>query len=328
MTTRRVSVTIERFPIAGRFTIARGSRTEAVVVVATIEADGVTGRGECVPYARYGESVEGVAAAILAETEGLAAGLDRETLRRVMPPGAARNAIDCALFDLEAKTSGRPAAEIAGIAPPRPLVTAYTLSLDTPEAMETAALAAADRPLLKVKLGGAGDPERIRAVRRGAPKARLIADANEAWTIADFAQNMAACAAADVELIEQPLPAAEDAALADLARPVPVCADESLHVGGDLGGLAGRYDAVNVKLDKAGGLTEALVLIDAAVEAGFDVMVGCMLGSSLAMAPAVLAAQKARYVDLDGPLLLAADRTPGLVYRGSLVMPPDPALWG
>ena len=326
--TLALTVAVERWPIAGSFVISRGSRTEATVVTVSVTDGEFVGRGECVPYARYGETVDGVVAAIEA-IAGLPGGVpDRSALQSVMPPGAARNAIDCALWDFEAKASGVPVAERLGLVAPRSLVTAYTLSLGTPESMEDAARMAAHRPLLKVKLGGAGDAERIAAVRRGAPASRIIVDANEAWSPADFDANMRACVAAGVELIEQPLPAGDDAMLERAERLVPVCADESLHVAGDLGHLAGRYDAVNIKLDKTGGLTEALRLAEAARARDFAVMIGCMVGTSLAMAPAVLLAQGADFVDLDGPLLLARDREPGLAYEGSLVSPPSPALWG
>jgi L-alanine-DL-glutamate epimerase-like enolase superfamily enzyme len=325
---RFLETAIEKWPIAGHFTIARGSRTEAVVGVATIREGTHTGRGESVPYARYGETVEGTVAAIEALAGAIGAGLDREGLRAAMPAGAARNAIDCALLDLEAKRSGRDAAAILGLAPLRPLVTAYTLSLGPPEAMEAAARAAAHRPLLKVKLGGTGDPERIAAVRRGAPDARLVVDANEAWSVADLAGNIAACAAVGVELIEQPLPAGADDALASFRHAVPICADESMHCAADVAALVGRYDAVNVKLDKTGGVTEGLAAVREAKRLGLGVMAGCMVGTSLAMAPALLLAQDADFVDLDGPLLLARDREPGLRYDGSLVYPPEPGLWG
>lgn len=316
------------FPIAGTFTIARGSRTEAVVVVAEIDDGTHVGRGECTPYARYGETPQGVKATIDGLAEAVAGGLERAALQELLPAGAARNAIDCALWDLEAKRSGRRVWEAAGLAAPSPLITAYTLSLDAPAAMEAAARQAAQRPLLKVKLGGAGDVERIRAVRRGAPAATLIVDANEAWDEALFPEAMAACAEAGVRLVEQPLPAGRDEALAHLPRPIPVCADESLHTRADLDALSGRYDAVNIKLDKAGGLTEALALAGEARSRGLKVMVGCMVATSLAMAPAFLVAGGADFVDLDGPLLLARDREPGLAYEGSRVFPPAPALWG
>lgn len=325
---RFLETAIEKWPIAGHFTIARGSRTEAVVVVATIREGAHAGRGESVPYARYGETAEGTVAAIETQAGAIGAGLDREGLRATMPAGAARNAIDCALLDLEAKRSGRSAAAILGLAPLRPLVTAYTLSLGLPEAMEAAARGAAHRPLLKVKLGGTGDPERIAAVRRGAPDSRLVVDANEAWAVEDLAANIAACAAAGVELIEQPLPAGADDPLAAIPHAVPICADESMHLAEDVAALVGRYDAVNVKLDKTGGVTEGLAAVRAAKRLGLGVMAGCMVGTSLAMAPALLLAQDADFVDLDGPLLLARDREPGLRYDGSLVYPPEPGLWG
>lgn len=327
--TRHLAATIERFPIAGAFTIARGSRTEAVVVLASVtDAAGHVGRGECVPYARYGETVESVAALILEQADAIAAGATRADLLARMKPGAARNALDCALFDLEAKQSGRPAWEIAGLTAPGPAVTAYTLSLGTPESMEAAAAAAAARPLLKVKLGGTGDPERIAAVRRGAPDSRLIVDANEAWRSETIEANLAACVAAGVGLIEQPLPAGEDELLATIARPIPICADESLHDRAGLDALARRYDAINIKLDKAGGLTEAVMLAHEARARGFSLMIGCMVGTSLAMAPAMLLAHHADYVDLDGPLLLARDRDPALRFEGSTIHPPTPDLWG
>lgn len=323
-----LSLSVERFPIAGTFTIARGSKTEAVVVEVRITEGGITGRGECVPYARYGETVEGVVAAIEALAPDLAAGLSRETLQHRLPAGAARNAVDCALWDLEAKASGMGCAELAGLPALRPVVTAYTLSLDTPEAMARAAAAATDRPLLKLKLGASGDHERLSAVREVAPDKRLIVDANEGWKAADLPALFDTCAAVGVELIEQPLPADADRRLARIDRPVPVCADESVHDRAGLANLRTRYDAINVKLDKAGGLTEALALAEAAHGLGFGVMVGCMLASSLAMAPALLVAQRAKWVDLDGPLLLARDRLPGLHYVGAVVSPPEPLLWG
>lgn len=323
-----LSLSVERFPIAGTFTIARGSKTEAVVVEARLTADGITGRGECVPYGRYGETVESVTADIEALRADIAAGLTREALQHRLPAGAARNALDCAFWDLEAKRGGLRAAELAGLAPLKPLVTAYTLSLDTPEAMARAAAAAAARPLLKLKLGAPGDSRRLAAIRAAAPDARLIVDANEGWAPADLQDLMDVCFATGVELIEQPLPAGKDDVLARIERRVPVCADESVHDRAGLAALADRYDAVNIKLDKAGGLTEALALADAAQGLGFSLMVGCMLASSLAMAPAMLVAQRAQVVDLDGPLLLARDRVPGLTYEGALVYPPEADLWG
>ncbi|MEH3145815.1 MAG: dipeptide epimerase [Methylobacterium frigidaeris] len=324
----RLDVAVETWPIAGRFTISRGSRTEAVVVVAGVTDGVVHGRGECVPYARYGETVEGVRDLILAQAGALAAGATREEFQTRMKAGAARNALDCALWDYEAKARGVPVHDLAGVPAPGPATTAYTLSVGSPEEMEAAARRAAARPLLKVKLAGDGDPERIAAVRRGAPASRLIVDANEAWRPANLEANLAACAAARVALIEQPLPADADGLLAEIDHPIPLCADESLHDRAGLDGLADRYDAINIKLDKAGGLTEALALARAARERGLSVMVGCMLGTSLAMAPAMLLARFAEVIDLDGPLLLARDREPGLLFQGSTIHPPDPALWG
>ncbi len=325
---RRLTVEIERWPIAGTFTISRGSRTEAVVVVATITEGETVGRGECVPYARYGETVEGVADLLREQAERVAIGATRTQLLTDMKPGAARNALDCALWDFEAKRTGASIAEIADLPAPRPVTTAYTISLGTPEAMENAARAAAHRPLLKVKLGGDGDPARITAVRLGAPDSTLIVDANEAWLPANFEANLAACRAAGVKLIEQPFPAANDEALASFTSDIPICADETMHAREGLDRVARLYQAVNIKLDKTGGLTEALLVKQAAQALGLQIMVGCMVGTSLAMAPAMMLAAEAAYVDLDGPLLLARDRQPGLIYEGSLVHPPAPALWG
>ena len=326
MTPLTLSVRVECWPIAGSFAISRGAKTEAVVVVAELSDGRFRGRGECVPYGRYGETAEGVAATI--EAIDLAHGLDRERLRSVLPPGAARNAVDCALWDLEAKRAGRPAHALAGLAAPKPLTTAFTISLATPEVMAAAAAVVADRALLKVKLGGGDDPARIAAVRRAAPRSELIVDANEGWTPADLASNLAACARAGVTLVEQPLPAGRDEALAQKTRPLPVCADESVHATASLAALVGRYDAVNIKLDKTGGLTEALSMAAEAERLGFTLMVGCMVATSLAMAPAMLVAQRARVVDLDGALLLAHDRPDGLRYENSLVHPASPALRG
>ncbi len=324
----RLSVTAERWPIAGSFTISRGAKTEAEVVVATLADGDHIGRGECVPYARYGETVDGVIAAIARLAPNLAGGLDRNDLAASLPAGAARNALDCALWDIAAKRSGTPAHALAGLPPPGPLVTAYTISLATPEAMADAAAAASARPLLKVKLGAPGDPARIAAVRKAAPNSELIVDANEGWNAANLMDNFAACAEAGVHLVEQPLPARDDAALASIPHVVPICADESVHDRASLADLRGRYDTVNIKLDKAGGLTEALAVAAAARSLGFDIMVGCMVSTSLAIAPALLVAQRARYVDLDGPLLLARDRPDGLRFDGSIVHPASPALWG
>lgn len=325
---RVLSVTAETFPIAGAFTISRGSRTEAEVLVCTVAEAEYKGRGECVPYKRYGETLESVATQIKAIGSAIAAGLTREELLGAMPAGGARNAVDCALWDLEAKVSGKSVVEILGTPAPRPLLTAYTLSLGSAESMAEQARKNARRPLLKIKLGTDDDEARLRAVASAAPKSRLIVDANEGWTNDNLEKYLDIAAECGVVLIEQPLPASKDAKLAEVTHVVPICADESVHVAEDLETLSGRYDAVNIKLDKAGGLTEALKLRGAARAKGFEIMVGCMVGSSLAMAPAVLLAQDADYVDLDGPLLLARDRTPALRYDGSKVSPPEPELWG
>ncbi|MEI8715753.1 N-acetyl-D-Glu racemase DgcA [Mesorhizobium sp. ISC11] len=325
---RVISVEAERFPIAGTFTISRGSKTEAEVISCTISDGGHFGRGECVPYKRYGETIEGVREAIDAMRGRIADGISRSALLDAMPAGAARNAIDCALWDLEAKLSGTSVAVAIGAVPLQALETAYTLSLGEPEAMAAQARANAARPLLKVKIGGDNDIARIRAVRQAAPDSRIILDANEGWSDDNIVANLAFAAEQGIALIEQPLPAGHDEILRHIAHAVPICADESVHEAKNLEALVGLYDAVNIKLDKSGGLTAALVLRDRARELGFGVMVGCMVGTSLAMAPAVLLAQHADFVDLDGPLLLARDRVPGLVYQGSLVSPPDTALWG
>ena len=318
---RTIETTIERFPIAGSFRIARGARTEAVVVRATIRDGDHFGTAECVPYARYGETPGSVVAQIAAmPSQAL---LSRDELQGALPAGAARNAVDCALWDLEAKAAGTALLDGAS-----PLLTAYTLSIDTPEAMQSQAEKHASRGLLKVKVGIEGDRERMHAVREGAPDARIILDANEGWSADELEPMLALCAELRFDLVEQPVPAGEDEVLSRIERPVPVCADESVHARKGLEALRPRYDAVNIKLDKTGGLTEAFALREEARSLGFRIMVGCMLGSSLAMAPAILLAQDADFVDLDGPLLLARDREHGLRYEGDRVWPPEPALWG
>ncbi len=323
-----LTVAERRFRLAQAFTISRGSRTEARVVEVRLEADGAVGQGECVPYARYGETVESVISAIEGVRGAVEGDLSREALQAALPAGAARNALDCALWDLEAKRSGRAVWELAGLAAPGPVITAYTLSLEVPDAMRAAAEANAHRPLLKIKLGGEGDLERLRAVRAGAPAARLMVDANEGWDAAAYAAMAPALLDLGVEMVEQPLPAGNDAALADLDRPLPVCADEAAHDRATLSALAGKYDMVNIKLDKTGGLTEALALRAEAEAAGLGIMVGCMIGSSLSMAPAVLVAQAVRVVDLDAPLLLAEDRASPMTYDEKGIHPAPAALWG
>jgi L-alanine-DL-glutamate epimerase-like enolase superfamily enzyme len=319
-----ISVTPDSFPLAEAFSISRGTRTEAQVLTVRVMRDGVTGWGECVPYARYGETIESVTAQI----EALDPDISRQNLQDALPPGAARNAVDCAIWDWQAKHEGCPVHKLAGLPAPRPVVTAYTLSLDTPERMRAAAARQAHRPLLKIKLGTEGDMPRLEAVREGAPQARIIVDANEGWTAAIYAELAPHLLRLGVEMVEQPLPAGEDDLLQEIARPLPVCADESCHDRASLPDLVGKYDMVNVKLDKTGGLTEALALKAEAGRAGFGIMVGCMVGSSLAMAPAVLVAQVAAVVDLDGPLLLARDREVPLAFEGSVIAPPVPELWG
>ncbi|WEX75958.1 dipeptide epimerase [Sinorhizobium numidicum] len=323
-----LTVAVEHFPIAGTFTISRGSKTTASVVTCRISDGAASGRGECVPYARYGESIESVLAEIEAIRSLIEDGMTRPALQQTMKAGAARNAVDCALWDIESKQSRKSVAALAGVADPAPLTTAYTISLAEPEEMMAQAAKFAHRALLKVKVGTADDASRIRAVRTGARDSKIILDANEGWTEDNLAAHFAICAENGIALVEQPLPAGRDEALAAIARPVPVCADESVHATEDLKGLLGRYDAVNIKLDKTGGLTEALRMRRAAEALGLKIMVGCMVGSSLAMAPAVLVAQGADFVDLDGPLLLVEDRSPGLRYEASLVFPPDASLWG
>ncbi|TQN59503.1 dipeptide epimerase [Agrobacterium tumefaciens] len=325
---RYLQATTERFPVAGSFTISRGTRTHADVVTCTIRDGSFTGIGECVPYPRYGESIEGVIADIEAMAEQIAGGVTRQELQQAMQPGAARNAVDCALWDLEAKISGKTVVErILGQAA-KPLVTAYTISLADPETMAAKTAENAGRPLLKIKSGTADDEARLRAVRAAAPEARIIIDANEGWNDYNIEYYLRLAAELKISLIEQPLPAGKDDILARIDHPVLICADESVHSTKDLAALRDRYDAINIKLDKTGGLTEALVMKAEAERLGFTIMVGCMLGTSLGMAPAVLAAQGTAFADLDGPLLLAEDREPGLVYEGSLVYPARPELWG
>lgn len=320
----QITVTRDVFRLAEVFTISRGSRTEAQVLTVRITDGGETGWGECVPYARYDETLDSVTAQI----DGLPAQLDRDALYDLLPAGAARNAVDCALWDLAAKQAGKRVWDLAGLAAPGPEITAYTLSLDSPEKMRAQAAKHAHRPLLKIKLGTPDDMPRLEAVRAGAPVSDIIIDANEGWSAKVYADLAPHLLRLGVTLVEQPLPASQDDALIGMDRPVPVCADESCHDRNSLPALKGKYDMVNIKLDKTGGLTEALRLRDAARAQGYDVMVGCMVGSSLAMAPATLVAQGARVTDLDGPLLLAEDRDHALCFDAAGVHPPDANLWG
>lgn len=329
----KISVRPESFRLAETFTISRGSRDAAEVLTVEVDWQGVKGRGECVPYKRYGESMESVADQVmsLAPTfEHMSrTGADDLDLRDHLPAGAARNALDCAIWDWWAKSAGKRIWEmLPGIAAPVPVVTAYTLSLDTPEKMQAAAAKHQSRPLLKIKLGGEGDMARLEAVRAGAPDTRIIVDANEGWTAEVYSELAPHLVRLGVDLVEQPLPAGKDDLLAEIERPLPVCADESCHDRESLPGLKGKYDFVNIKLDKTGGLTEALELNKAARAEGYQVMVGCMVGTSLAMAPALLVAQGAEVVDLDGPLLLAEDRDAALHFDGEALHPPSAALWG
>jgi L-alanine-DL-glutamate epimerase-like enolase superfamily enzyme len=324
----KLSIAEERWPIAGSFTISRGAKTEAHVVTVTLSDGGHMGRGECVPYPRYEETVPQVMAALEAARARIEAGIAHEDIPGLLAPHAARNALDCALWDLRAKQAGMPVWQLAGLPEPKPVVTAYTLSLDTPEAMGGAAAKASARPLLKLKLGRDGDAERLKLIRRNAPQSRLIVDANEGWNPSNLAEMLRACADAGVELVEQPLPAGQDAALRSISRAVTVCADESAHGLDTLDALIGKYDAINIKLDKTGGLTPAIALARAAEERGLGIMVGCMLATSLAMAPAMLLTPFADVVDLDGPLLLKQDREPAIRFEGSIMHPPPARLWG
>lgn len=329
MVRRTIGTAIQSWPVAGSFTIARGSRTEAVVVSVSIAEDGFEGHGECTPYARYGETPQTVLAQIETVVDLIEQGGSREDLMAALKPGAARNALDCALWDLEAKKAGVPAHVLAGIDRLSPVTTCFTISLGSPAKMASDAAAASDRPILKIKLGGgADDPVRIAAVREAVPDATLLVDANEGWTPDTLLKNLDACLDAGVDCVEQPLPANADDALFGLDHKVPLCADESAHGIEELDRLAALYDMINIKLDKTGGLTSALKLVEAARAHELGIMVGCMLGSSLAMAPAFLLTPSARFVDLDAPLLLAKDREPGMHYEGSLVYPPSRALWG
>jgi len=329
MSGRRLIVREEEWPIEGAFTIARNSKTSAEVIVVEIHQDGQRGRGECVPYRRYGETREGTAAQIEKVRDTMEAGtLGRTELQRLLEPGAARNALDCALWDLEAKLSGIPVWRLTGVSEPKPVTTAFTISLDDPEVIADVARDNHHRPLLKLKLGGTDDILRVRAVRDAAPNATLIVDANEAWTPLTFSEYGGELAELGVKLVEQPVPAGTDSVLDGLERAIPVCADESIHDTSTLADVARRYDFINIKLDKTGGLTEALKLLDAAQEAGIGIMLGCMVGTSLGMAPASILANAAQFVDLDGPLLLAADRDPGIRYVDSTMYPPPPELWG
>lgn len=324
MNSLQIDIQSESFPLAELFTIARGSRTHAHVLTVRVTKNGFTGRGECVPYSRYEETLESVTDQI----QSLPGDFSQNSLQELLPAGAARNAVDCALWDLQAKTSGKRVWELVGLSKPGPEITAFTLSLDTPERMQAAAARHAHRPLLKIKLGTPDDMPRLEAVRAGAPKSRIIVDANEGWSAEVYKDLAPHLIRLGVTMVEQPLPAGKDELLEEIERPLPVCADESCHDRQSLPALKGRYDMINIKLDKTGGLTEALALRETALTEGYEIMVGCMVGSSLAMAPAVLVAQGAKITDLDGPLLLAEDRDTPLKFDESGVHPSLPELWG
>ena len=324
----KLAVKSESWPIRGSFTISRGSKTQVDVVLVELTDGQYRGHGECVPYARYGESCASVIETIHSFQPAIEQGLELAELQFLMPAGAARNAVDCAMWDFLAKKSQCSVAALAGVNSLAPQMTAYTLSLDTPEKMYLAAVENAHYPMLKLKLAGAGDVERVKAVRDGSPAARLIVDANEGWTAETYQQLVPELYTQGVEMIEQPLPADQDDALITLDRPIPLCADESCHDRSSLIDIISKYDMINIKLDKTGGLTEALALKQDAQAEGLGIMVGCMLATSLAMAPAIIVAQGAQVVDLDGPLLLEKDRDQGMLFENGFIFPATPALWG
>jgi L-alanine-DL-glutamate epimerase-like enolase superfamily enzyme len=325
----RLAARIERWPVAGSFVISRGAKTEVDVVVATLAEGEWRGRGEATAIYYHGESAESVRDQILSVVDPICQGATRAELLSLLPRGAARNAVDAALWDLDSRRCGLPVWRLAGLEEPKPVTTAFTISLGEPEKMEADARAAAGKyPLLKLKLAGEGDLDRVAAVRRGASGARLVVDANEAWTGRDVAAEAASLLPFGVELIEQPVKAGEDHLLDNVISPIPLCADESCQDRSDLARCIGRYQAVNIKLDKAGGLTEALLLSREARAAGLKLMVGCMLSTSLGVAPAFLAAQGAEWVDLDGPLLLARDRPDGFTFDKGKMINAGAGLWG
>ncbi|MBI2612485.1 dipeptide epimerase [Candidatus Kaiserbacteria bacterium] len=324
-----LSFSVETWPVRAGFAISRGAVKEAQVVVATIRDATYQGRGECVPYQRYGDTVGSVQSQISSVRVAIEAGAGRDELQKLLPAGAARNALDCALWDLEAKQKSKTIWELVGIKNPRPMPTCFTISLDAPEAMaEQAKKVAKQYPVLKIKLGADGDEERLRKIREAAPEARLIVDANEGWNENNIDAMLRACESAGVELLEQPVPAEYSNILKNVRTSILLCADESAHTSADIEKLTNRYGAVNIKLDKTGGLTEALAMAKRAREAGLSVMVGCHVSTSLSMAPATVVAQYADYVDLDGPLLLERDREPHIEYRDGMIRPTTPELWG
>ena len=324
-----LTIHTEAWPLAGAFRISRGTRKVSDVLMVEVNDGNYVGRGECFPYARYGEDIDSVQKQLNSVRSEIENGLDRQALLNVLAPGAARNAVDCALWDLEAKRAGVRVWDLADLPAPEPVTTVYTLGVDEPAIMGERARENSDRPRLKLKMTGDGaDLERVRNIHKNAPNARLVVDANEGWTIEQYLEYAPQFKELGVEMIEQPLPSTDDEQLSGVERPIPVCADESCHDRATLKSLVGKYDMINIKLDKTGGLTEALNLRDAALKQGLSIMVGCMIGTSLAMAPGILVAQAATIVDLDGPLLLAEDRNPGLSFTGSIIHPPEPRLWG
>ena len=324
-----LNIHTEAWPLAGAFRISRGTRRVSDVLMIEVNDGNYVGRGECFPYARYGEDIDSVQKQLNSVRSEIEHGLDRQALLNVLAPGAARNAVDCALWDLEAKRAGVRVWDLADLPAPEPVTTVYTLGVDEPAIMGERARENSDRPRLKLKMTGDGaDLERVRNIHKNAPNARLVVDANEGWTIEQYLEYAPQFKELGVEMIEQPLPSTDDEQLSGVDRPIPVCADESCHDRATLQSLVGKYDMINIKLDKTGGLTEALNLRDAALKQGLSIMVGCMIGTSLAMAPGILVAQEAAIVDLDGPLLLAEDRAPGLSFTGSIIHPPETRLWG
>ena len=324
-----LTIHTEAWPLAGAFRISRGTRKVSDVLMVEVNDGNYVGRGECFPYARYGEDIDSVQKQLNSVRSEIEHGLDRQALLNVLAPGAARNAVDCALWDLEAKRAGVRVWDLADLPAPEPVTTVYTLGVDEPAIMGERARENSDRPRLKLKMTGDGaDLERVRNIHKNAPNARLVVDANEGWTIEQYLEYAPQFKELGVEMIEQPLPSTDDEQLRGVDRSIPVCADESCHDRATLKSLVGKYDMINIKLDKTGGLTEALNLRDAALKQGLSIMVGCMIGTSLAMAPGILVAQAATIVDLDGPLLLAEDRNPGLSFTGSIIHPPEPRLWG
>lgn len=321
MTITLKDVRVERFAVDGHFTIVRGDKTDVDVVVCEVTDGTHVGMGEGTPIYYEGETAELCADAINMRMKQNRP-VSREDLLQTMMEGAARNALDCALWDLEARQAGKPLWQLAGLPDPKPLVTAITISLDDPAAMKAAATKAVAKgyQLLKMKLSGENDLERVKAVRAGAPDARLIVDANESWDEIDIEEAAAALHLLGVEMIEQPVSAGEEELLIGLKSPIPFCADESCQTHEDLDRLEGAFQAINIKLDKAGGLTEALVLAEKARLRGLDIMVGCMLSTSLGIAPAFALAQKAKWVDLDGPALLKKDRAGGFAFKDGLIL--------